>query len=194
MPKNDLPSFGTLLRNELRVGLEKGFSRVIPWLMIACSAVGYAAAHFADPRVFSQENWSTLAAVYGGVVTFNGLTLALSWSAIGRIYDTVSKAEFSRFLRASGLLNTYLFYVSLIHTVQVVSALAAVLGLVSVFLILPITIGPTVLAIVIATTLYAIRWAAGSSRVVKDLAWHYATFDDLSAEERRRLYAVAAAQ
>ena len=74
--RNDLPSFGTLLRSELRVGLERGFSRVIPWLLVACSAVGYAAAHFADPRVFSQQNWSTLAAVYGGVVTFNGKPLA----------------------------------------------------------------------------------------------------------------------
>jgi hypothetical protein len=189
---NEQPSFGELLRSEIMDGLKRGFGRVVPWLAGACFMVGAAVAYFANADLFTRGEWGTLAGVYGGIVTFNGITLALGWTTIGRVYDTVSKAEFSRFLRASGLLNNYLFYISLVHAVQVVSAVVSVGGLVSFLLPLPTTLDRIILGIVIAFTLYAIRWAAGSARIVKDLAWHYSTFDDLTPDERHRLYEVAA--
>lgn len=192
MKSTKQPSFSELLRLEIRDDLVRGFSRVIPWLGAGCVAVGAAVAYFAEASLFGATQWGTLASVYGGVVTFNGITLALGWTTIGRVYDTVSKAEFSRFLRASGILNTYLFYISLVHVVQIVGAVAAIGGLVSVFLPLPGPVDRIVLGTVIATTLYAVRWAAGSARIVKDLSWHYSTFDELTPEERHRLYEVAA--
>jgi hypothetical protein len=188
---NDQPNFSELLRSEIREDLSRGFGRVIPWLAAGCAALGAAVAYFAEASLFVQAQWGTLASVYGGVVTFNGITLALGWTTIGRVYDTVSKADFSRFLRASGILNTYLFYISLVHIVQVTGAVAAVAGLVSVFLPLPAPADRVILGAVVATTLYAIRWAAGSARIVKDLSWHYSTFDELSPDERHKLYDVA---
>jgi hypothetical protein len=188
---SEQPKFNELFRAEIGDGLQRGFGRVVPWLALVCAGVGGGFAYFAQSSLFDVTQWGTLGAIYGGLLTFNGITLALGWTTIGRVYDTVSKAEFSRFLRASGLLNTYLFYISLIHTVQVLSATAAVAGMVSFVLPLPPFADRTILGGVIATTLYAIRWAAGSARIVKDLAWHYATFDELSPDDRSRLYEVA---
>jgi hypothetical protein len=191
MDENDRPSFGVLFRSEMIRSIETGFGRLVPWIMLGCVGIGFGAARYASSELFQQGNAGTLATIYGGIVTFNGITLALTWSAIGKVYDTVARPDFSRFLRASKILSTYLFYVSLVHTVQVTSAVAAVLGLVSVFQPLPPLVSRIAFGVVVATTLYAIRWAAGSAKIVQDLAWHYATFDELSPEERKRLYVVA---
>lgn len=47
------------------------------------------------------------------------------------------------------------------------------------------------MAIVVATTLYSIKWAAGSARLVRDLTDHQTTFDGLSEEEKKRVWLAA---
>lgn len=169
-----------------------GFFRVVPWVALASIGAGVAVARFAPASLFTEANWATLTALYAGVLTFNGITLALTWSAVGKIYETVSRGDFARFLRASGTLGTYTFYIHFMHVVQVTAAVTALLALFATFVqIEGVDLLRPAIGAVLATTLYAVKWAAGSVRIVRDLAWHSSTFDNLSDEEKKRVWLAA---
>jgi hypothetical protein len=166
-----------------------GLRRLLPWVMILCGCAGFAGGYYVDGDLFSKAQWQSLTALYAGVLTFNAITLALTWSAIGKMYDTLSDPEFSRFLRVSGVLNHYSFYIWVLHLIQILAAMAALAALV--FVVLPVTeiYSRIIFGSVIGTTLYAMRWAAGAVHIIQDLSWHFGSFSDLSPEEKATLRA-----
>ena len=88
------------------------------WKMLAvpviAGAISGAAAYYMPAEFWSDQRWDVSATVYTGVLTVNGLILALSWSAFSRIYESISAPKFSAFLRKHGLLNKCIVTVSLI--------------------------------------------------------------------------------
>lgn len=190
---NDRHDLFTLFLDEVKADWKRaGVRGVIPWMLGLCVGAGYAVASRSSYLLFTDEHWGTLAAVYAGVLTFNGITLALTWTAIGKVYDTITRGEFARFLRVAGSLEQYQFYIQFMHLIQIFAAVASVVGLFVTFAALPELVGRIAFGTVAGATLYSIKWAGGSVRLVRDLTDRQVEFDGLSGEERRRLMLVAA--
>lgn len=168
-----------------------GFWRVLPWVLGLCVGAGYAVSRFAPAEIFAQAQWGTVTSIYSGVLTFNGITLALTWAAIGKVYETISRGEFSRFLRAAGALDDYQFYIQFMHLIQILAAVSAVVALFVTYMPVPENAKRIAMGVVVATTLYAIKWASGSVRVARDLTDHQTTFDRLTEDEKRRVWLAA---
>jgi len=165
---------------------------VLPWVLGLCAGAGYLVASRAPHSLFTENNWQTLTGVYAGALTFNGIALALTWTAIGKVYDTITRGEFARFLRVAGSLEQYQFYIQFMHLIQIFAAVASVAGLFATFADVSELIERIALGTVAGATLYSIKWAGGSVRLVRDLTERQVEFDGLPAEEKRRLMLVAA--
>lgn len=163
------------------------FVTLVPWTVGSCAALSAAASYFTPVTFFFPSNWDVSATVLTGLLAFNALTLALAWGAIGRIYESVSQPGFSSYLRAGGVLATYLFYISYIHLTQVTAALVSLVTLVVLFMPVPLLCHQILFGMTLATTLYALRWALGAVTVVQDLSWHFATYDGLAPEDKNKL-------
>lgn len=183
----------TLFLDEVKATWRRsGLRGVVPWVLGLCAGAGYVVGQYAPSNLFNQEqHWQTLTGVYAGVLTFNGITLALTWTAIGKIYETVTRGQFARFLRAAKSLEQYQFYIEFMHRIQIFAAVASVIGLFLTFVPLPDQFHRIVMGAVVASTLYSIKWASGSVRVVRDLTEHQVTFDGLTEEEKRRVWLAA---
>lgn len=167
-----------------------GFWGVLPWVLGLCVGAGWAVGQFAPAKLFTDEHWQTVTGVYAGVLTFNGITLALTWAAVAKIYDTISRGEFARFLRVAGSLEQYQFYIQFMHLIQILAAVAAVVALF--FTFIPVDqFHRIAMGVVVGSTLYSIKWASGSVRVVRDLVEHQTTFDALTEEEKKRVWLAA---
>lgn len=191
MAEHDRPLLFPLFLDEVKSDwIKRGIWGIIPWFGVACAVAGYAAARFWPLHLLQEQQWGTMATVTAGVLTFNGITLAVTWAAIGKVYEIISRPDFSRFLRAGGALDTYFFYIHLVHVVQILAAIAALSCLFLPFLA-PTWIARISVAVMIGTTLYAIRWAAGSVTIAQDVSWRFATFDSLSEDEKRMVWLAA---
>jgi hypothetical protein len=190
---NERHDLFTMFLDEVKATWRRhGLSGVLPWVFGLCAGAGYGVASRASHLLFIDTHWGTLAAVYAGVLTFNGIALALTWTAIGKVYDTITRGEFAAFLRAAGSIQQYQFYIQFMHLIQIFAAVASVLGLFVTFAELPELVGRIAFGTVAAATLYSIKWAAGSVRIVRDLTDRQVEFDGLPADEKRRLMLVAA--
>jgi hypothetical protein len=155
-------------------------------IVFACLAVG--AAYFIPSTFFEDQNWDVSVTVYTGLLAFNALTLALAWSAIGRVYESITRTDFSAFLKAGGVLSKYLFYISFIHVAQAVAAFVTLISLVIVFMPVPDVYDRVCLGATLTATLFALRWALGAVTIVQDLSWHFASYDALGPDEKRQLH------
>ena len=125
------------------------------------------------------------AVFFTATITINGLLLALSWGSFAKIYELASEPQLAAYLRKRNLLRTYIFHVDFIHLTQVAAVAWSGFALVlSVADQLPNTIGGAVvllllqkisLAGVVASTIYALRYAVGAVRIMQDLVW-YSTY------------------
>jgi len=161
---------------------------VLPWRISACGAFGFLIASNIQPDFFFPRRWDVSVAVYAGFLAFNALTMALAWSGIARVYETLSVPKFASFLQHTGVLVHYHFILGFIHAVQTVAALISIVGL-GVILIgwIPIYWDRIALGATIGATLYALWWAYMAAAVARDLSWHLATFDGLNDEEIRNI-------
>lgn len=146
----------------------------------ASVAIIAAAAAYALPSAFwADENWSVATTVYTGLLTFNGLILALSWSAFSKIYEIVSAPKFASFLRRNKLLGKYIVTVTFIHGLQLLAVVASAVGL---FVVLVDVIWPwldrAILGVMLFFSIYAIQQAAASVTIMHDLVWYKAAFDE----------------
>jgi hypothetical protein len=191
MERRDRPELFPIFLDEVKADWRRaGLWGVIPWWILSCVLSGYAVSHFWPRELGDKSQWGTVSTILAGVLTFNGITLAVTWAAIGKVYETISRADFSRFLRSGGVLGTYMFYIHLVHITQIIAAILSLTTIFAVFLV-PTTAFKIVLAMMVAATLYAIRWAAGSVTIAQDLAWQFGKFDALNEEERRSIWLAA---
>lgn len=184
------PDTFSIFLDEVKTDWQQGgLWRVLPWILFLSCAAGVSCAWFLPSSVITDATRNAMTPLYAGTLAFNAITLALTWSAIGRVYETLADAQFSRFLRAADTLNTYLFYISLLHVIQVVAAIVSFAALIGSILPIGVIASKALFGCVIASTLYAVRWAAGSVTIVQDIAYHRASFSELTDEERERLRA-----
>lgn len=177
---NHRQAFLTSYLEALRRSAERrSWKAVVPFWIVVSLIVGSAVSYFVPNIFWTEENWEVSATIYSGILTFNGLMLALSWSAFSKIYEIISAPMFSSYLKKHDLLNGYIVYVSYVHMVQIVAVVASALGLVSVlFEIGSIWADRSILALVAASTIYSIKQASSAITGMHDLIWQKAIFDE----------------
>ena len=171
-------------KSDIKTSWENHWYHLLPWKLFLCFGCGWLLASNIQSSFFYPRNWDVSVAIYSGLLAFNALTMALAWSGIGRVYDTMSAPKFSSFLQHTGVLSKYLFTLGFIHTVQSLASLITIFSL-GLLLIgrVDILLDRIALASTVGATLYALWWAYSSARVARDLSWYYATFDDLDDEQ-----------
>jgi hypothetical protein len=180
--------FDSFLQDIIDVRQRKGTVHIFPFILGTFFAVGGVAAYYFPWSFFSPEEWDSSATVYSGILAFNAITLALSWGAVGRVLEIMSNPGFSSFLQTHGMLNKYSFYVTFLHIIQVIAATCTLVALVMIFIALvPEWVNRVMLAVVIATTLYALRWSLGAVRIASDLIRQFAIFDGLDPKQKQAL-------
>jgi hypothetical protein len=172
------PSFSAsflaaLVKSEKR----RGNLAFIPIWLIACLAIGGGVACFIPAKFWNYEKLEVATAVYVGILTLNGLILALSWSAFARMHESISDAPFSDYLLQRDLLNDYIFYINFINVAQITALLICALALLLMLCDVGVIYNRVAFAIMIGTSAYAIKQASSAVSAMHDLIWQKAIFD-----------------
>jgi hypothetical protein len=165
-----------LLAREAR---ESGWSSLVPFGLITCLAVGGVAAYAMPTDFWSVPNWQVATAVYAGILTINGLMLALGWTAFGRVYDVLFRRDLVAFLSKHDHLNPYLVHINYMHFSQIVSVLISGFGLLFTLFPVPVLAERFVLAAVVGTTVYGITQAVAAVTTMNDLIWQAAYLEQM---------------
>lgn len=152
-------------------------SNLIPYWILASIAAGVATAFSLPTEFWDRTKLDVVVSLLSGLLTFNGIILALCWSAFGKVYEIVGAGAFCAHLRKHNLLSHYLVFVGYCHAVQVLAITFTAVALFTVWLPLQIWFVKVVLAASVATTAYAVRQGVATSSVMQDLIWAKSEFD-----------------
>ena len=177
---NQRPKFLTSYLEALRESAKlRGWYAVFPIWIVGSLSVGFGVAYFVPTEFWLNSKWDVSTAVYAGILTFNGLVLALSWSAFSKIYEIIGSAGFCGYLKKNNLLNGYILYVGYVNAAQTVAVTVSGAALIVTLLEFGIIwVDKSILAIVIAATIYAIKQASSAISGMHDLIWQKAIFDE----------------
>lgn len=183
------PSFiDDFLQDAVDVRRQRGSIHLIPWFLLFCLGLGGLSSHYFPAEFFGPSRWDVSATVYAGILAFNAITLALSWSAISRVLEIISNPGFSSFLKNHGMLNKYSFYVTFIHAIQIMASTVTLVALVAIFIPeIPLLGDRIALALVVGSTFYALRWSVGAVQITRDLIDHFATYDGMDPAQKQKL-------
>lgn len=157
---------------------ESGWRAIVPYVFVCSVVFSVGVAYLIPDRFWGDDKWDISTAVYAGLLTFNGLVLALGWNAFARIYDVLLRGEFGKYLMKSNLLGSYLLHITYMHAFQIFAALAAAVGLVSVLIDkVPLIVDRAIFAVSLALTIYAIKQAFGAVTAMNDLLWQAAYYE-----------------
>jgi hypothetical protein len=157
--------------------LDNGWYRIVPWSLLIFAGIAGAVA-FYIPADFWAKHRDNTTVFYGAVLTMNGIILALSWGAFGKIYETIGAPGFSTFLQQNAALEKFLFFVSHVHFTQIIALLTSAIALViTQFEDIELIWQRIALGATIALAAYAIKKAAGAVTVMHTLIRYRAEFD-----------------
>ena len=173
------PGFLKSLIDSWQLTLTHGKTRdLIPYWIVASVGVGVAVAVLLPKDFWDQSKLDVSVSVLSGLLTFNGIILALCWSAFAKIYEIVGAGAFSAHLRKHNLLNHYLSFVGYCHGAQIIGI--GLTGFALFALWLPLQIWAVQIAVgsAVASSIYALRQGVATSTAMQDLIWRKATFDE----------------
>lgn len=176
-----LPSALEQLRQEASL---TGWRSVVPVWFIAFAVLGAVAA-YAVPDVFwDSGRWDVSTAVYAGLLTFNGLVLALGWAAFARMYDVLLRPGFGNYIYKAGLMNDYIVQISFMNIIKVFAISFSAIGLLSVLIENPyIIIDRIIFALVVCLTAYEIKQATDAVSAMNDLVWQANVYESYQSSK-----------
>jgi hypothetical protein len=180
------PDFIRLFLDAIRLDYDTGgVKKLIPYLLIGCFLVG-ALIVYLIPENKPIANIFTLVAA---LITAQGIILAMSMQTSGIILNNISQGEFCSFLRRNQLLGYYMLLVQLIQMINIISLISLLATAVVIMVELKIIFFKIIFATAIGFFLYAVRWAWGTTTIVRDLI-HYRSIFEQSQElpERNECY------
>ena len=182
------PNFVQAWLKDLTEEVNDRWYRIIPIWFAIFFACGGIVSYFLPEAFWSQER-DTATIVYTGILTFNGILLALSWSAFAKIYEMVGAGRFAAFLREHDHLDSYLFAVRYVHASQMTATVFSMTALVLVQLPeLHVNWQRVMCAIVLGMSGYAIKEASLAVGIMQDLIRYKAIFD---VESRNNIHRAA---
>jgi hypothetical protein len=166
------PSFAASYAKAFAIAAKKrGWRAYLPLRQILSLTLGAAAAYFMPQVFWLDEKWEVSAAVMGGMLAFNGLLLAIGWSAFSKIHDIISEPEFSAFLKRYDILDIHMMFVDGTHFALAAGALASFAALIGVLLPLPLLADQILFAITVGTSVNSVTEAFRASEMMNDLIW-----------------------
>lgn len=169
------PKFPETFAKALRISAKvRGAWAYVPHWLIACMAVGAFAAYKVPAGFWADTGWGTLATVYSGILTFDGLLLAVGWSAFSRVYEIIGSPAYSSFMRRNDILDVHLVAIDLVLICLTVSAVLAGAGLILTLCPAPVVIDSIVFAGMIGSALYSLIQTRRASGMMHDLIWERA--------------------
>lgn len=173
------PSFFECWLDDIKLEYRKhGWHGVPPWWLIILVGGGAAGAFLVPAEFWSRDKWDVSTAVYGAILTFNALVLAVSWGAFSKIFESACAPGFSAYLRERGLLVFYIYYIDYVHLAQLVAVAASAVGLLSVVIdLLPEMWERVLFGAVVGLSAYAMKQAAGTVTAMHDIVWYRSIYD-----------------
>jgi len=135
-------------------------------------------AYILPAEFWSEAKRELSVSVYVGLLTFNGLILALGWTAFGRIYDVLLRGDFGKYLMRNNLLNGYILQITYMHIFQIGAVIVSAAGLIAVLLDeVPLLASRIVIGFALLFTMYAIKQAVDAVTAMNDLVWQSAVYE-----------------
>jgi hypothetical protein len=173
------PGFLNSLLDSWQLTLSHGKARdLVPYWILVSVGSGTAVAILLPATFWDGSKLDVSVAVMSGLLTFNGIILALCWSAFGKIYEIVGAGAFAAHLRKHKLLNHYLMFVGYCHAAQILAITATGFALFALWLPFKVWAMQVAVGASIATSVYALRQGVATSTAMQDLIWRKATFDE----------------
>ncbi|MEE4155578.1 MAG: hypothetical protein V2I27_15570 [Erythrobacter sp.] len=177
------PGFLKSLLESWQLTLDHGKARdLVPYWIIGSGLIGAAVAYFLPTNFWDRTKPDVSVAVLSGLLTFNGIILALCWSAFGKIYEIIGAGAFSKHLRKHKLLNHYLLFVGYCHAAQIVAIALTAFALFALWLPLEVWAIQISVGASVAGSIYALRQGVATSTAMQDLIWRKAMFDEAAPE------------
>lgn len=165
-----------------------GVRAIVPWYAIILAMAAGGLSYFV-PVEFWRDSWENghrdvSTAVYSAFVMFNGLLLALSWSAFSKIHEIIGSHNFCFWLSNKKMLHKYIYLIDFVHVWQILALIVSGAALLSLLYNgMPVTAHRTIMALMLWSTAYAVRWAIGAVQVMHDVVWYRAAFERELADE-----------
>jgi len=176
------PTFLKSLLDSWQLSLSLGRERdLIPFWILGALALGGALVHFMPLTFWAPDQRPTIVSILSAMMTFNGIILALCWSAFGKVYEIIGAGTFAAHLRKHNMLNHYLVFVGYCHLAQVLAISMTAFSIFALWLPLQGWFVKTIFAGAIASTAYALRQGVATSTVMQDLIWQKSLFDSSEA-------------
>jgi hypothetical protein len=169
-------SFATALKYSAE---RRGWLAFVPYFFLSCVGVGTAAAWSVPHDFWSDANQDVSATVYGGILAFNAILLAVSGSAFAKIYDIITGPVLGPILKKNDLLDEHLAFVDLNQLVLVFAALMSLAALVTVLLPALVWVDRALLMATLAFSAYSLLRTLSSTKMMHELIWEQAHADDL---------------
>ncbi len=155
-----------------------GAKALIPYWIVISILVGASVAYFLPSSFWDGEKLDVTVSAISGLLTFNGIILALCWSAFAKVYEIIGAGSFCAHLRKHNLLNHYLLFVGYCHSTQILAIALSAFALVSLWLPFEVWFVKTTIALAVASCVYALRQGVATSSVMQDLIWQKSEFDE----------------
>ena len=173
------PSFLKSLLDSWQLTLSHGSGRdLIPYWIFAATVFGWGTAYYLPTPFWDGSKLDISVSVVSGILTFNGIVLALCWSAFSKIYEIVGAGAFCAHLRKHNLLNHYLMFVGYCHASQVIAIIFTTVALFALWLPIELWALKAILGASVATSAYAVRQGVATSSAMQDLIWRKSEFDE----------------
>lgn len=173
---------------QLSLSLSRPYDLIPYWILTSIGLGGWLAVSL-PAKFWDGTQLGTTASVLTGVLTFNGIILALCWSAFGKVYEIVGAGAFCAHLRKHNLLNHYLHFVGWCHGAQVVAICASGFALFAFWLPVEIWVTKASVGMAVASSFYALIQGVATSTTMQDLIWRKSAFDE--HEKKLPMQAVA---
>lgn len=185
MERNGRPNFWSSFFKALSKRADDGelLSFFIPFL--TCPLIATSLVYFIPDSFWSDTNLEISVTVYGAILAFNGLLMALCWSAFSRVYDIILHPKISTILLKHNILNDYIITVEFAHWSQVLASFTTFVGTITVLYsdIFSFFYDRCIFIAASSLTLYAIYQATHIVSVMHDLVWHKSELELNSSDD-----------
>jgi len=187
MARIETPNFVQAWIKDLSDEVNDRWYRIVPiWFALFFIPAG-AAAYFIPVSFWVDKKGDLLgnaSLVYSAILTLNGIIVALSWSAFGKIYEMIGAGRFSVFLQENAVLDAYLFLVRYVQVFQMLAMISSVSALLAAqFPQVPMVAQRALLAAMLGFAAYAIKQASSAVGVMQDLVRYRAAFDAADSQQ-----------
>lgn len=171
-PIKPRPTFAATFAKALSIAAKKrGWRAYLPARLSLCFGVAFIPAYLVPTSFWSDAKWDISTAVYGSVLAFNALLLAIGWGAFSKIYEIIGSRRFGDFLGRHDMLDIHILFVGMVHAALAVSALASLAGLITLTIDFPVAADRIIFGTMIALSINSTAEAMRASDMMHDLLW-----------------------